>query len=205
MPGTRQRRLRRHSQHVMHAMVQAMAVMTFLFADRHDLIVGGALIVNNMIEINRRYRRPPPNSENRMRTLGQCFARFNDTECERLFRFNHDGLVELVRVLGVPPTVSIQKNNARAPGGTETMINTTREELILIMLRRMAYASRWCDLEKELGLPEAVLSDCFEWVIQFLHTRCVGPTPHTKNETAARIRPSHTMLGFRGKNTMPCR
>ena len=157
------------SQNVIHATLRAMAVMTLVFEDHRGMVVSGALIVKAMVEINTRYQRPLPDSNNRMRTLEDCFTRYNDAACERKFRFNHDGLRELVEHLGLPATVSIQANNARS--GQETHINITREELTLILLRRMTYASRWCDIEDELGLSEPMLSRCFEWAVHFLTER----------------------------------
>ena len=163
-------RLRAHTLHAAYAMMQALTLLHLVFEseDTEDLVTG-AQIVGQLVVVYARYARTTPNSNNRLRSLNACFQRFSDQQCLEMFRFDHDGLNELVQHLGIPECVSIPCAHLRPNGSREeTAINTTRDELILIMLRRMTYPSRWCELEMELGLSEASLSRCFDWTIQFL-------------------------------------
>ena len=43
----------------------------------------------------------------RMKTLAECFRRYNDGECEVMFRFRHHELEQLASGLGLPETVRL--------------------------------------------------------------------------------------------------
>ena len=153
----------------MQATLTAMLALTLAcFEDSHGDIVYGAHMVENLCTIYTQKQQERPNPTKRMRTLEDCFRRYSDTECSFHFRFNHDGLQLLCASIGFPRTVIVPQNYG---GGTRVAIVLDREELILIMLWRMSYATRLCDLVEPFGLDEPTLSRCFEYAIQFLHAR----------------------------------
>ena len=85
-----------------------------------------------------------------------CFARFNQAECWRFFRFRKHDLHRLLFALGFPSIIR-----------TNTCVFSP-EEALLLLLRRLAYPNRFVDLVDLFGLYEGELSSLFTWTVEFL-------------------------------------
>jgi hypothetical protein len=104
----------------------------------------------------------------RMKTLDSCFGRFNDAECEVNFRFRQHELLQLFNQLGFPASVRI---GATASWGGMVF---HKSELLLVMLRRLAYPCRLADLRPMFGLSSPQLSVVFEYAVGFLTQKYEG-------------------------------
>ncbi|KXJ13842.1 protein ALP1-like isoform X2 [Exaiptasia diaphana] len=82
----------------------------------------------------------------------------SDTQCQQMFRFEKQDLYRLRDALQVPA-------NYICSQGTKA----TGLEGLLIMLRRLAYPNRWCDLQSLFGRSESELSLIFNEVIDDIY------------------------------------
>ena len=101
---------------------------------------------------------------------------FNDTDFKEKFRFRkhtfHQLMVgfQLVDVMGHPTRVRVgqQRNPLK-----RSWINA--ETALLILLRRLAYPARLCDLTAETGCSRTLISDAFNHMVMMLYTHFVKP------------------------------
>ncbi|XP_078364346.1 uncharacterized protein LOC144648756 [Oculina patagonica] len=78
----------------------------------------------------------------------------SEDQCERMFRFQKDDMPRLLDALEIPEYyICSQRTNA------------TGMEALMILLRRLAYPNRWCDLVTIFGRTESELSLIFNKVI----------------------------------------
>ena len=101
----------------------------------------------------------------RLTTLESCFERFNKAECEVHFRFEQHELAQLYDSLGFPPSVRLG-----ATGNWKGML-FHKSEVLLVMLKRLAYPNRLFDLQETFGLSAPQLSVVFEYATRFITLR----------------------------------
>ncbi|GAU92514.1 hypothetical protein RvY_04585 [Ramazzottius varieornatus] len=79
-------------------------------------------------------------------------------QCRENFRFEMDDLERLCTVLRIPDTVTLGNG-----------IKCSGMEILCVVLRRLAYPSRLCDIEELHGKEETALSRRFNYGIQYMH------------------------------------
>jgi hypothetical protein len=84
----------------------------------------------------------------------------SELDCERLFRFQASDIERLTAALGLS-SVYRCRQGTRATG----------TEALLIMLRRLSYPARWCDLVPLFGMEEPELSSIFNRVIDDVYDK----------------------------------
>ncbi|KAG8176623.1 hypothetical protein JTE90_028605 [Oedothorax gibbosus] len=82
---------------------------------------------------------------------------FTDVEFQQKFRFRRENFEELCHGLGIPGKIQLRNR-----------YSTTGIEGLAILLRRMAYPNRWCDLESLFGLSSSYLSAISSHVMQII-------------------------------------
>lgn len=84
-------------------------------------------------------------------------ASFSDSNCWELFRFRRHDLERLLQLFQFPPQIKLPNGSA-----------TTDEEALLVLLRRLSYPGRLCELELELGVDRTTLSRIVNYANDFL-------------------------------------
>ncbi|XP_074626234.1 uncharacterized protein LOC141884347 [Acropora palmata] len=87
-------------------------------------------------------------------------ADLSEVQCEEMFRFQKDDMIRLIRALEIP----------RFYTGYQGSVCTGMEAL-MILLRRLAYPNRWCDLVDIFGRAEPELSIIFNMIVDDIYTR----------------------------------
>ncbi|XP_031554794.1 uncharacterized protein LOC116291725 [Actinia tenebrosa] len=88
------------------------------------------------------------------------FQDITDADCETMFRFQKNDMEHLLDCLQIPEHfVCSQRTKA------------TGMEALMILLRRLAYPNRWCDLVPIFGRPESELSLIFNKVLDDIYDR----------------------------------
>lgn len=77
-------------------------------------------------------------------------AHIGEDECENMFRFQKHDITRLKAALNLPPSYQCRQRTV-----------CSSEEALLILLRRLAYPNRWCDLVGLFGRAEPELSMIF--------------------------------------------
>lgn len=88
------------------------------------------------------------------------FEKLSDVECIQHFRFAKQDILNLIALLQIPERY-ICENRTTATG----------LEGLLILLRRLTYPNRLCELEKEFGRTKTELSLIVNTVLEDIHSR----------------------------------
>ena len=87
-------------------------------------------------------------------------SEFNEEACRTLFRFSQVQLGELVEAFEIPIHVSTNEGYKFTP-----------MEALCVLCRRLAYPSRWSDLESLFGRPSSALCSVFLYLNDYLLER----------------------------------
>ena len=82
---------------------------------------------------------------------------FTEEQSKVMFRFSPDDIEELASRLALPPTIK-----------TANGCVTDRVEALCVLLRRLSYPNRLCDLEPVFGRPASTLSLITNYTVDFL-------------------------------------
>ncbi|XP_028415880.1 uncharacterized protein LOC114539446 [Dendronephthya gigantea] len=96
-------------------------------------------------------------------TVKRCRLNLNDIsedDCETMFRFRKEDMKRLSEALLLPEYYRCHQR---------TM--STSMEALMILLRRLAYPNRWCDLSGIFGRPEPEMSLIFNEIVNDLYNR----------------------------------
>ncbi|XP_029209260.2 uncharacterized protein LOC114973009 [Acropora millepora] len=83
-----------------------------------------------------------------------------EIECEQMFRFHKQDIPHLFEALGISQFYTTPQGSMYSG-----------MEALLILLRRLSYPNRWCDLVPIMGRSEPELSMVFNMIIDDLYTR----------------------------------
>lgn len=75
----------------------------------------------------------------------------SEIDCEQMFRFQNQDMDRLLEALQIPDSYTSHQGSV-----------FTRMESLMILLRRLSYPSRWCDLVPIFGRTEPELSMAFD-------------------------------------------
>lgn len=84
----------------------------------------------------------------------------SEVDCKARFRFTHDGLKRLFIGLRLPAVLTVPKYRDRISG----------LEGLCIVLRRLVYPQRWCDISSEFSRHVAALSRIFTYMLHLILT-----------------------------------
>ena len=84
-----------------------------------------------------------------------------DSECKEKFRFSHRHIQLLVSRLGFPDMIIVQHHKDRI----------LAVEAFCLLLRRLSYPNRWCDLRDSFGRHASAMSRIFNYVMHFMLQR----------------------------------
>ncbi|XP_064631647.1 uncharacterized protein LOC135489941 [Lineus longissimus] len=98
-------------------------------------------------------------------TFDPTYNRFNinqitDEQAKVMFRFTKEQITQMVVALGIPPVYKAADRSI-----------VTGHDGLRMLLRRLVYPNRLCELDKEFGRPKSVLSAIITTVLEDVYSR----------------------------------
>ncbi|XP_068713526.1 uncharacterized protein [Montipora foliosa] len=84
----------------------------------------------------------------------------SEIDCEQMFRFQKQDMDRLLEALQIPDSYTSHQGSV-----------FTGMESLMILLRRLSYPNRWCDLVRIFGRTEPELSMAFDMITNDLYAR----------------------------------
>lgn len=104
-------------------------------------------------------------------------SKYTDDDASKFFRFTKFQILTLVKLLKIPPTFTVYKH--RCSGMHASILSFAMKpttlvaglEGLCIVLRRLSYPNRLCDLVKMFHRDPTTLSRIFNYMLKFIYCR----------------------------------